>query len=51
MLEYIIRTLESIEVHGKDNLSKMLGCINALEELQNQMQPKAETETEEEVVN
>ena len=29
----IVTTLNSIEVHGKDNLSKLLGCINALESI------------------
>lgn len=32
-LEAIVNTLNSIEVHGKDNLSKLLGCINALESI------------------
>lgn len=32
-LEAIVTTLNSIEVHGKDNLSKLLGCINALESI------------------
>ena len=33
MLEDIIRTLNAIEVHGKNNLAMLLGCINALEEM------------------
>lgn len=32
-LSAILLTLETIEVHGKDNLSKLLGCINALESI------------------
>lgn len=31
LLQAVINTLNSIEVHGKDNLSKLLGCINLLE--------------------
>lgn len=33
MLRDIINTLNAIEVHGKNNLAMLLGCINALEEL------------------
>lgn len=33
LIATIISTLDSIEVHGKDNLSKLLGCINALESI------------------
>ena len=37
MNEYIIQTvidtLNTIEVHGKTNLSRLLGCISALEQL------------------
>lgn len=33
-LEDIIRTLNSIEVHGKENMDKLLGVILALEAMQ-----------------
>ena len=33
MIQMIIATLNEIEVKGKDNLSKLLGCINALTEI------------------
>ena len=33
LIATIISTLDSIEVHGKDNMSKLLGCINALESI------------------
>lgn len=36
MIRMIISTLNEIEVKGKDNLSKLLGCINALTEIINQ---------------
>lgn len=36
MIQVIINTLESVEVHGSDNMSKLLGCINALTQIINQ---------------
>lgn len=30
LLQSIVLTLEDIEVHGSDNMGKLLGCINAL---------------------
>lgn len=30
MIQMIISTLNEIEVKGADNMSKLLGCINAL---------------------
>lgn len=33
LIATIISTLDSIEVHGKDNMSRLLGCINALESI------------------
>lgn len=33
IIQVVVSTLEDIEVHGKDNLSKLLGCINALENI------------------
>lgn len=33
IIEDIIRSLNAIEVHGKNNLGLLLGCISALEEL------------------
>lgn len=34
MFEAIIKTLNSIEVHGKENMAKLLGVIYALEDMQ-----------------
>ena len=31
LIKQIINTLEQIEVHGRDNMAKLLGCIYALE--------------------
>lgn len=42
MIQMIISTLNEIEVKGKDNLSKLLGCINALTEIISQ--PKEDGE-------
>lgn len=36
MLQMIVATLNEIEVKGTDNMSKLLGCINALEQIINQ---------------
>ena len=33
-LEAVIRTLNDIEVHGKNNLDMLLGCIMTLEQIQ-----------------
>ena len=38
LLQTIVLTLEDIEVHGSENMSKLLGCINALNELINETQ-------------
>lgn len=31
LIKVVISTLNDIEVKGKDNLDRLLGCINALE--------------------
>ena len=36
ILQAVVFTLNEIEVHGADNMSKLLGCINALTEIINQ---------------
>lgn len=38
MLRDIIATLNAIEVHGKNNLAMLLGCINALEKMEKEME-------------
>lgn len=40
ILSVIVSTLEDIEVHGSDNMSKLLGCINALTQIINQPEDK-----------
>ena len=37
-LDQIIATLNNVEVKGKDNLDRLLGCIMALEATQEAMQ-------------
>lgn len=46
-IERIISTLNNIEVHGKNNLDMLLGCIMALEQTDAQMKQEAK-KTEEE---
>lgn len=31
LIKMVITTLDTIEVKGRDNMDKLLGCINALE--------------------
>lgn len=33
LIHQVVLTLDTVEVHGKDNMSKLLGCIYALEEI------------------
>ena len=33
LLQTIVLTLEDIEVHGSENMSKLLGCIQALNQI------------------
>lgn len=33
LIRMVISTLNQVEVKGKDNLDKLLGCINALEDV------------------
>lgn len=42
IIKAIILTLESIEVHGSENMSKLLGCINALNQLINESEKDGE---------
>lgn len=44
LIKQIINTLEQIEVHGKDNMAKLLGCIYALEGM---IQQNTEEQSEE----
>lgn len=46
LIKQIINTLEQIEVHGKDNMAKLLGCIYALEEMTQQNTQSEEDEEE-----
>lgn len=38
ILQAIALTLEDVEVHGSENMSKLLGCIQALNEFINQQE-------------
>ena len=46
LLEQVIYTLNHIQVSGKDNLDMLLGCINALESIQEGISKTACTEKE-----
>ena len=35
-IDAVIVTLGKVEVHGKDNLSRLLGCIQELEKMMNE---------------
>ena len=46
LLQAIVLTLEDIEVHGSENMSKLLGCIQALNEFINQQETTPNEEEE-----
>lgn len=46
-IEMVIRTLNNIEVHGKNNLDMLLGCIMALEQIESQMEQDVKEKTKE----
>lgn len=50
ILERVVYTLDTITVSGKDNMDKLLGCINALESFIKvaKVQQSEKTEREEE---
>lgn len=45
-LSKVISTLNNIEVHGKNNLDMLLGCIMALEQIDAQMERDAKSKEE-----
>lgn len=44
VLQYVINTLNTIKVSGKDDLQKVLGCILALESLLKDTEEKEKEE-------
>lgn len=44
LLKAVIHTLNTVSVHGKEDLDSMLGCIQALERLVTQLENPPETE-------
>lgn len=47
ILKSILDTLENVEVHGKDNMIRLVTCMNALEQLiQEASQPAPEQPAE-----
>ena len=47
LLQTIVLTVEDIEVHGSENMSKLLGCIQALKEIINQQESAPNEDGEE----
>lgn len=43
LIRVVISTLNDIEVRGRDNLDKLLGCINALDSIAKEMDAEADT--------
>lgn len=50
-LKKVIATLCNIEVHGKNNLDMLLGCIMALEQMDAQMEQDAKEKPKEETAD
>ena len=50
-LKKVISTLCNIEVHGKNNLDMLLGCIMALEQIESQMEQDVKEKTKEETAD
>lgn len=46
MIQGIINTLNTIEVRGKDNLDKLLGCILLLENIQQKINNNSEKDSD-----
>lgn len=42
IIKAVILTLESVEIHGSENMSKLLGCINALNQIIEQSEKDGE---------
>lgn len=50
-IKAIISTLNNIEVHGKNNLDMLLGCIMALEQIDAQMKQDTKEKSKEETAD
>lgn len=46
IIDYIVSTLDSIEVKGTANMYKIIGCVEALKELRKGISAKEETDQE-----
>lgn len=42
LIRKVLATLDTVEVKGKDNLNKMLGCMQALEKIADAMKHNRE---------
>ena len=43
LIRKVLATLDTVEVKGKDNMDKMLGCMQALEKIANAMKHNRES--------
>lgn len=43
LIRQVIATLDTVEVKGRDNLDKVLGCMQALEKIADAMRHNRET--------
>lgn len=50
-LKNVIATLCNIEVHGKNNLDMLLGCIMALEQIESKMEQEKKEKIKEETAD
>lgn len=44
LIKSVIHTLGSVEIRGRENMEKMLGCINALESIVKSVESAPESE-------
>lgn len=51
VIKKVISTLGNIEVHGRDNLDMLLGCIMALEQIDAQMKQDTKEKSKEETAD
>lgn len=51
LITYLIGTLETIPVTGTDNMSKMIGCVEALKEIKKNLNKPDEPEEVGEEIN
>ena len=48
-IQKVLHTLDAIEVHGRDNIDMLLGCMMTLEQIENELKEQAKKPETEEV--